>query len=645
MLSFFLTPYEDELLYSVIARYHFAVGNSDFRDTLEEIFGTRNKVPSIYFPSGIASLSARLPESVSLTPENLINKHTLFPLYKPFLPQERANTIFNQMIFEKGNGVYAAIGMAAGSICARDTLVYCPQCVKDDMKNYGESYFRRSHNTQGVFVCFKHGCLLKEYDASYKTTSRLEFIRLDSQRAEIDTEEYPDYYGKDFIKVAWSINYLLNNPVIYMNQGMVRAKYLNLLDNKGFLTCSKRIKQQELLQAFRAHYCNDFLSYMQSEIYDYDENSWIKSITRKPRKTVHPIRHILFINFLMGGIEEFFSLEQTTKPEFGNPPWYCLNPAADHYLKPVIYDCVITPDYKSNEPVGTFSCQCGFVYSRKGPDKNIENKFKIGRIKQFGTVWESKLESLIMEGKHTLRQLGREMKCDPKTIVKYATKLGMEAYLNSTMKFDDIVTKNHDYDNKASEYCKDVLEFMISYPDCSRTAIRQALPKQYRWLNRNKPEWLEENLPPKIRRGNVGVQKGRVNWEIRDTTILFLLKSAYTELIQLPKPVRITRSLLAKRINKSALIEQHFNKLPRTNRYLEQITETIVEFQKRRINTVSMDLFLDKGEMNEWEIIRKAGIRPEFISGVMPRIEENIDFFAGISNMPADIHFDDSLLY
>ncbi len=133
MLTYFPSPYEDELIYHVIARYHYAVGNHDFKDTLMEIFGTSTKVPSMYFPSGLAFLSAQLPEGIGFATENLINKHTLFPLYRPFLPIDRANKIIKQMAYEKGNGVYASIGMMAGSICARDSLAYCPQCIKDDL--------------------------------------------------------------------------------------------------------------------------------------------------------------------------------------------------------------------------------------------------------------------------------------------------------------------------------------------------------------------------------------------------------------------------------------------------------------------------------------------------------------------------------
>ncbi|MBV7508768.1 hypothetical protein KW850_26495 [Bacillus sp. sid0103] len=52
--------------------------------------------------------------------------------------------------------------------------------------------------------------------------------------------------------------------------------------------------------------------------------------------------------------------------------------------KNVLTSCVITRDYKTGLPVGTFTCSCGFVFSRKGPDKTNEDRYKIGRIKELG---------------------------------------------------------------------------------------------------------------------------------------------------------------------------------------------------------------------------------------------------------------------
>ncbi|MGF3105969.1 TniQ family protein [Rossellomorea sp. DUT-2] len=42
MLLWFPTPYPDELLYSVFARYHVRSGNTSPKITTEELFGTRS---------------------------------------------------------------------------------------------------------------------------------------------------------------------------------------------------------------------------------------------------------------------------------------------------------------------------------------------------------------------------------------------------------------------------------------------------------------------------------------------------------------------------------------------------------------------------------------------------------------------------
>lgn len=76
---------------------------------------------------------------------------------------------------------------------------------------------------------------------------------------------------------------------------------------------------------------------------------------------------------------------------------------------------ILTMDYKAKRPVATFSCSCGFV----GPDKDISDRYRIGRKKQFGHVWEAKLKRFLQEGGCSLREVARRRQCDPKTILKF----------------------------------------------------------------------------------------------------------------------------------------------------------------------------------------------------------------------------------
>ena len=60
MIHFFTDPYEDELIYSAISRYHFYTGNLDYKDTIEECFGKRTIVPTLELGSPIEELAKNI---------------------------------------------------------------------------------------------------------------------------------------------------------------------------------------------------------------------------------------------------------------------------------------------------------------------------------------------------------------------------------------------------------------------------------------------------------------------------------------------------------------------------------------------------------------------------------------------------------
>lgn len=60
-------------------------------------------------------------------------------------------------------------------------------------------------------------------------------------------------------------------------------------------------------------------------------------------------------------------------------------------------DCEITACFKTRKPVGTFKCSCGFIFARLGPDQDEADVYRIGRIKEFGSVWLEKLTKMKKE--------------------------------------------------------------------------------------------------------------------------------------------------------------------------------------------------------------------------------------------------------
>lgn len=604
----------------MIARYHSCSGNLNYKHTIKDCFNLDTVIPTISFPSLLENLSNNT--QTAFNSDYFINKCTLLPIYVPFLPEQRRNLILKDMKYEKGTRICNLLGIQAGHILTINSLKYCPKCAAEDYSKYNESYFHRIHQIEGIKVCSEHECFLKEYKQD-EDASRLEFICFDFNKVDYNIEYENDVVIRSwYIKIAKSYEFLLSNNLYQFNNIKIHEMYLNYLDKKGFVTSSKSIKQMELADQFVNYYGEKLLNILNCHIDKNNQSNWLKNITRKPRKIIHPLRHILFINFLCGSLEIFFQSEINYHP-FGKDPWPCLNIAADHYLQDVVSECIVTSDYKTRKPVGTFVCNCGFIYSRKGPISNEEDRYKVGRIKEFGYAWERRLVEFVNEEKYNLKCLSEKMNCDHKTIVKYANKLSIIEKINTNMKVkeNNIIYTSKDY----SHYKEELFNFIKTNPDLSRTEIRKLMYKQYMWLYRHDKEWLMDNLPACIDKGEIDYKAAkRIDWNERDKQICEAIKTEYEKIISSGNLVRITKSLLGKRAGCSSLVYKCIRKLPNTSLLLEQICEGVEEYQIRRIKLVTEQLYEDEVALKKWEILKKAGIRKEFESSLIPIIDKII---------------------
>lgn len=350
MLHFFTDPYKDGLIYSAIARYHFYTGNVDYLDTIEELFGKRSVIPSLEIGSNLDILSKNL--GALYTPEYIIKMHTIFPFYSSFLPKARKEELIENIKYNDGKGVYASLGMLSGSICKKDGVYYCPYCARNYIEKYGEVYIHREHQLQGVFVCPQDSTELKRYAIDKSISSRVEFIRLEKKLLDLrDTRIIDSIHFDKLYKISQNAYYLLQTDLHQVSKEKLLEKYKNVLFEKALTTSNKGIKQDELYEEFISFYGKEFLNLMESSIDNNDEYNWLRVITRDLKRTVHPIRHLLLINFLEIDICNFFKdINKEYKP-FGEGPWPCLNKAGAHYMDKVIRDLKITEDYKTRVPV------------------------------------------------------------------------------------------------------------------------------------------------------------------------------------------------------------------------------------------------------------------------------------------------------
>lgn len=611
MISFFPRLYKDELLYSLFARYHLYSTNISPKQTMKELFGKTSVTAVADLPTNLEEVYLKIKHFAGPTIEDWIKHHTFYRYYTAFVPKETQMKVFEAMRrCNKPQSLHLSLGINASSISENTHFMFCPTCKKEDLEVKGEAYWRLTHQLPGVLLCLKHNQALIKSHIRFRGINKHEYIVANESNC-FSTESskvHNQHYIHRALELTKQTHGLVRNDFNFSSDGILSA-YKYLLYKKGFVSVNGAVNQRLLAEQFLLFYGEKFLQDLQSTIQIDNDLCWLKSITRKHRKVFHPIRHLLVINFLGESVESFYKYKTHNSMPFGEGPYYCLNPAADHYKQKVISSVEISVCTDTGRPVGTFTCSCGFIYSRRGPDTDSSDQYKVGRIKQFGDVWLTKAKHLINDQKKSYTEASEILKCDRGTLSKYvkAVPIRKEKQIASSQ-----------IDDKRKKW----LQLISSNSKASVTELRELDPALYSWLYRRDQDWLKEHSPLKKRENQVG---SKVDWNLRDEELLKEVFLIVNTLIELPKPVHINVSRIGKEIGKLSLLEKHIDRLPKTKDYLSRHIETIEEFQIRRAKWAAEVLKKDKEIIAEWELKRLAGLKDQLSAEVNKIIQELVN--------------------
>lgn len=195
MITYFPKPYEDELIYSLLARWYQKSGFFSHRKAIEVLFVNRNSRPDIEF---INELNEEVIDLLcrDMSMEDVIMEMTMFPYYGRFLNKEKRVNAFKALVSMKGN-FNNLLSMPRN---ATDRyLRYCPLCCREDREEKGETYWKRVHQIQGISVCPYHGCKLLNSNVIINKDIRVIF-----RTAELEAVEENVVYGTER-EIAYSL--------------------------------------------------------------------------------------------------------------------------------------------------------------------------------------------------------------------------------------------------------------------------------------------------------------------------------------------------------------------------------------------------------------------------------------------------------
>jgi hypothetical protein len=302
-MEFFPQAFPDETIYSLVSRYHKLAANSSYRQTSHELFGRYSRTCGSAFPCCLDALSQRLSNQLSVN--HLIQKHTLLPLFAPFLSARQLGIATEAMCGPSGIGLKMSLGSTASGFEHFGSLRFCECCVAHDYQHAGQAYWHRIHQATGVLVCPYHKVVLKLVS---KPRDDWRYLYLPDSLKAHDLEDAVLYQNETppLIEVARLMAWGLSNPAqvaTLLASGLLRFR----------LTELGMIHRDRLRLSSLHNYLDKAMEYAprsrEYQVLNTDGSrgcEWAVRLLRTQRRTYHPFR-FYFLCHLLGLTPERFT--------------------------------------------------------------------------------------------------------------------------------------------------------------------------------------------------------------------------------------------------------------------------------------------------------------------------------------------------
>lgn len=421
MLAYFPKFHEDELLYSVIARYSVYTRQSGSLLLSRNLFGIDSICPAVDFPIGLTHFASIINPYRQIQVKAIIANHTLFNYYYAFADDNTRKNVLERMTHYVP-GVSKPIRRRKSFVNEVRKLRFCPTCRDEMIRDHGEAYWKRSHQLPLVVYCELHEQILvespfsmasgyKAYNPLNETTPIIEPCQ--------DMRAAADACKSHLVRLGRLSEECLANSNLRSSIARTPSYYRSKLVEKN-LARSKKSIDLTALEARSQIYFKDLFEvwpYLRFKK-DFSNSALLTPLQIASRK-IHSEYHIIIQDFI----------DQQPEPRVEDNPrdfraldlqdWPCLNPIALHSAKPKV---TITRSKKQGDyNILHFTCECGYAYIRR---RYADGRFHRPKLVCFGpTIIPiiKKAEKL----RWSLRRIGRELNISHRQVVVEAEKQGI----------------------------------------------------------------------------------------------------------------------------------------------------------------------------------------------------------------------------
>lgn len=574
---YFPTPYPDELLYSMFARFQRHMGYRNTYMAMKALFGQGRTVISYDFQGGLSRLGWLFEGRWQISLADAANRFTLTPYYLSTLEAEQRAKLAE--VLENGDASTLAIHLGLLGIHVRppEFLRMCPVCIEEDLARFGETYWRRSQQLPGVLMCPTHSTQLHNSDVRIRQDSRNELVAADKRRMQASVAE-PLLEGSSrehLLDIARRSDEVLKAGYVSSKSCGVRLDELNLT--------GRRKDQLNFETEFVNHYGPPLLKLLGCDLEPGDTNNWLHIHSVGKRRYVHPLRHILVDAFLDARGASL------ARPGFGPGPWPCLNWQADHFQQRVVQKMEHIRDFGGkNRTLARFSCSCGFVFTREAGDGGLPDRPH--RVVSFGLVFEERALAMRQSGK-SLRGIGRAFGVDHGTVTRILERAtGLRDRGWPGLEERKISDRN------------EWLKLVAHHPGWSISQLIEHARNLYARLIHNDQAWLD-SINRELRQ-KPQAPAPRIDWKARDAELAEQVRVHATRLRERLPPKRVTHKAVLKELGNGGFFSEKRHLLPRLQATLDEVAESESEFRTRRLRSLLTRVRAGELQIQPWRVRR-----------------------------------------
>ncbi|KQL27515.1 TnsD family Tn7-like transposition protein [Cytobacillus solani] len=321
MFFYFPMIQKDELLFSVFARYHARSLNKKEKKTLKEL-GQSSIDPII--TNKIQSFLEKLKYFLVPDIEYFLINHTIFEYYKCFLSSRDEENLYNYMVYGECDRLSLFRNLSVST-----NLKYCSGCIKKDLEEIGEIYWRVHHQYPTVAICPTHHIplelvTLRTWETDFETVNNIH--KTESKKRSLSKKTF--FHATKFLQQSF---YLIDNQLQLYDKTKSHVYYLLFLE-RGFVLPSGNVDVVKLEKRIIHYFGIEFLRLINFNLDIFEE---IKQTPLSFHYDTSPVEKFVFINFLFDSLTEFIEYGYKL-PNGEATPFKCLNPFCKYYNQPKI---------------------------------------------------------------------------------------------------------------------------------------------------------------------------------------------------------------------------------------------------------------------------------------------------------------------